>query len=272
MFDPCITHQYKSLLNSVQEAFLFLLSSFCSSGGLLVDLSTRLITNGYGSRMRIITFVRHGQSMANVGGVTTEHHAIALTDAGRAQALALVDLLPRQPSGVLVSPFERAQDTCQPYCSKLGIEPQIVHSLHEFETIDPDLMQGMTGAERAPLVDAYWKESDVNKRMGPRAESFAEFVQRVESFRTTALPQLEDGTVIFGHGMWIALLCWLELGFTTGDGYAMQSFRRFQLGWPMPNGAVYRLVELQAGRWRLEADEASMRRMLEIAQMPSAFE
>lgn len=221
--------------------------------------------------MQTITFVRHGQSMANVGGVTTEHHAVALTDTGRAQARALADLLPKQASQVLVSPFERAQHTAEPYCEKLGVVPQTLQLLHEFETVDPDLMQGLTGAERAPLIDAYWAQGNVHQRMGPRAESFAEFAARVDAFRTQHLPELPHGTIVFGHGMWIALLCWRVMGFSVADTFAMQAFRRFQIGFPMPNGSAYRLHG-SAQQWRVDADEEVIRKMLAIASGDARFE
>ena len=197
--------------------------------------------------MRVITFVRHGQSQSNVGGVTMEHHAIPLTDAGQAQARALVELLPQKPSKVLVSPFERAQDTAAPYCAALGLETQTLNELKEFETFDPDLMQGMDGKQRRPLVDEYWGKAEPGLRMGKRAETFTEFAQRVNSFRLETLPQLPDGSVVFGHGMWTALLFW-----------------RFQLGFPMPNGATYRLQEIASGIWRIKAEENIMRRMADF--------
>ena len=222
--------------------------------------------------MQTITFVRHGQSMANIGAVTTEHHSVALTDAGRAQAAALADLLPQQCTKVLVSPFERAQHTAQPFCEKLGLTAQVVPMLHEFETTDPDQTKGMTGAERVPLIDAYWAQADVNARMGPRAESFAEFAGRVEAFKREVLPQLPNGTVIFGHGMWNALLYWRLMGFSVNDAFAMKSFRRFQIGFPMPNGAAYHLQQSQPGQWRIGADDVVMRRMVQIASLKISFD
>ena len=214
--------------------------------------------------MRVITFVRHGQSQSNVGGVTMEHHAIPLTDAGQAQARALVELLPQKPSKVLVSPFERAQHTAAPYCAALGLETQTLNELKEFETFDPDLMQDMDGKQRRPLVDEYWSKAEPGLRMGKRAETFTEFAQRVNSFRLETLPQLPDGSVVFGHGMWTALLFWRVMGFTDYDNFAMKGFRRFQLGFPMPNGATYRLQEIASGIWRIKAEENIMRRMADF--------
>ena len=216
--------------------------------------------------MRIIRFVRHGQSLSNVGGATMDHHASPLTDKGRQQARALAELLPAQPRQVLVSPFERALDTAAPYCQLRTMEPQPLQLLHEFTTYDPVQFDGMTGKQRQPLIDEYWKRAEPHFRMGQSAETFSEFAARVDRFHDEVLPTLEDGTVIFGHGMWMALLCWRLLGFSRGDDYAMRNFRRFQLGLPMPNGAVYELHETTPGHWRLQADEVVMRTMLAIAE------
>ena len=46
---------------------------------------------------RTITLARHGQSLANAGGVTMPHADIPLTDEGHEQARRLAGLLPDQP-------------------------------------------------------------------------------------------------------------------------------------------------------------------------------
>ncbi|GHU10012.1 hypothetical protein FACS1894185_0360 [Betaproteobacteria bacterium] len=211
--------------------------------------------------MRTITFIRHGQSNANAGGVTQENHAIQLTALGLHQAEQIARLLPAHVPEILVSPFERTRATARPYCERTGKTPRIVQHLHEFDTIDPDLLQGMNGEERRPVVDRYWAESDPNQRMGKRAETFLEFAARVEQFRMHDLPLLPNGTLVFGHGMWIALLIWRLLGFSARDHAAMQAFRRFQLGLPMPNAAVYHVDELLPQRWQVSVNEPFMRAM-----------
>ena len=54
-------------------------------------------------------------------------------------------------------------------------------------------------------------------------------------------PQLEDGSLLFGHGIWIGLLAWRLLGFSAETATDMAAFRRFQTGLPMPNTAVWQL-------------------------------
>lgn len=212
--------------------------------------------------MTTVYFVRHGQSLANAGGVTMAHHEIPLTQTGRSQASALAALLPSAAPYVCVSPFERALHTAAPYCNRYEIKANTMAELREFETIDPDMLAGMTGKERGPIADAYWAQAEVGKRMGKHAETFAEFARRVADFRRQHLDSLPDGTIVFGHGMWLGLLIWGLLGFTAKDSQGMKNFRRFQLGLPMPNGAVYKLHQVAPSKWTVQADEAVMRHMV----------
>lgn len=217
-----------------------------------------------GCSMKTITFIRHGQSVANAGGVTMEHGAIPLSELGNAQARALAAMLERSPSQILASSYVRAQETARPFCEKVSMGMQLHPLLHEFSTFDPALLEGMNGAQRQPLVEAYWQEADPARRMGEGAETFAEFDRRVGAF----LPQLQDlpdGTVLFGHGMWMALLIWKLLGFRSSDSLGMKAFRRFQLGLPIPNCAVYHLKEARPGHWHPQADEGLMRKLLAVS-------
>ncbi|MDR0576811.1 MAG: histidine phosphatase family protein [Candidatus Accumulibacter sp.] len=213
---------------------------------------------------RVLYFVRHGQSQANAGAVTQAHADIPLTELGRRQAEALAPLLPPDPARVLCSPFLRARQTARPYCAKREISPGDCPLLREFETIDPDLIAGMTGEQRRPVVDAYWNEADPCKRMGAQAETFVEFSGRVQDFMETELPRLPNATVLFGHGMWIGMMAWKLLGFGSTGSSEMRGFRRFQLGLPMPNGALYELRELSPRQWGLRVDARAMRILLAV--------
>jgi broad specificity phosphatase PhoE len=218
---------------------------------------------------KTITFVRHGQSTANAGGLTMAHDAIPLSELGQLHAQFLATALPDRPSLILTSEYLRAQHTAQPYCERVGVPQQTHPLLHEFSTIDPALLEGMYGEQRRPFVEAYWQEPHPDKRMGEGAETFAEFDERVSAF-VPQLQQLPQGAVVFGHGMWIGLLVFKLLGFTSRDIAGMKAFRRFQLGLPMPNGAVYRFHETSSGHWYTQADEPIMRSLLALRLNPAA--
>jgi len=52
--------------------------------------------------MKTITFIRHGESIANAGGVTMAHDAIPLSELGKVQAQALAVALDLQPGRIVV--------------------------------------------------------------------------------------------------------------------------------------------------------------------------
>jgi broad specificity phosphatase PhoE len=203
--------------------------------------------------------IRHGQSQANAGGVTLENPLVPLTELGALQARTLAALLPSAPAAVWSSPFIRSLDTAAPYCARLGVVLQIHDGLREFETLDTLQMRGTSCETREVALARYWQEADPDRRTGPDGETFREFYERVAEMRTTWLPSLSDGTVIFGHGMWMALLFWQLWGFQQIDHLAMVHFRRFQLGFPTPNTVVYGITPVAGGKWAIEVNEPALR-------------
>lgn len=198
--------------------------------------------------VKTITFVRHAQSEANAGGVTQPHHSIPLSDLGRRQAKELAQSLEITPSQILVSEFVRTAETAAPFCERVGMESKVHPLLNEFSSIDSALLAGMRGAQRRPIADAYWERRDPDLRMGPRAETFAEFDLRVSQF-VGALDSLPSGTLIFGHGQFLALTIWRLQRIGDAGPSSMSDFRKFQTALPMPNCAIYTIKNASDGGW-----------------------
>ena len=189
--------------------------------------------------MKTLYLIRHAQSEANAGGISKPERDIALSPLGREQAQALVARLARS-NHVYVSELRRTHETAAPYCRAHGITPQVLPQLNEFSCLAFDRIRGMDGTARRPLADAYWQRADPLECTGAGADSFAAFNQRLSAF-LAHYPQLEDGSLLFGHGIWIGLLAWRLLGFSAETAADMAAFRRFQTGLPMPNTAVWQL-------------------------------
>ena len=64
--------------------------------------------------------------------------------------------------------------------------------------------------------------------------------------------QLPNGSVVFGHGIWFALLFWQLHGHQVADGAQMQAFRDYQLALPMPNCAAFAVSRTRTNRWHVE--------------------
>ncbi len=200
-----------------------------------------------------LIFIRHAESVSNAGGVTMPHEAIPLSERGMQQAETLADALPAAPAAVLVSGMVRTHQTAAPYCARFGVTPQEHAGLNEFSIVDSDLIAGMDGPQRRLFVRDYWDNPDPHRRWGEKADTFAEFEARVRGF-TGELDRLAESTVIFGHGIWLAMLHWLLLGKRVRDADDMRAFQRFRLELPMPNCATFRLTRSHAYGWQIRPD------------------
>ena len=208
--------------------------------------------------MKTLTFIRHTQSVANAGGITMPHAEIPLSDLGWLQARALATALEVTPTSVLVSSFIRTHQTAEPFCERFGVRSQICSLLNEFSVIDPALIAGLDGPQRKPFVKEYWDNPDPYRRLGEQADTFAEFDTRVLAFMDE-MDGLSDSTVIFGHGIWFGLLLWHLLGYSAKTASEMGAFRHFQLGLPMPNGAVFTLTQVETESWSVRANSSVAR-------------
>ena len=180
------------------------------------------------------------------------HEAIPLSDLGRRQAQKLCAVLDVKPAAVLVSAFVRTHQTAAPLFSRFGMQPHVHDKLNEFSVIDHARIEGLDGPQRKPFVKAYWDNPDPHQRLGEKADTFAEFAARVDAFRV-AIEDIATDTIIFGHGIWFALLFWRLLGYSADSADTMRAFRRFQLGFPMPNCAAFKLFHVSEKHWSVQA-------------------
>jgi alpha-ribazole phosphatase len=203
----------------------------------------------------VFHFVRHGESLANAGGLTMPDDAIPLTEKGHHQAALLAMQLPQDTRRIYVSPMLRTHQTAAPYCARLRLVPEVLPELAELSVIDHELIAGMTGVERRKVVRPFWEAPDPDQRMGSRADTFREFETRVESFMA-GMDSLPTATVVFGHGIWLGLLAWKLQGNRVTDGQSIRAFRQFQTSLPMHNGVIYNFGRAGNRAWRYSVLEA----------------
>lgn len=219
----------------------------------------------------IIYFIRHGESTSNAGGLSVESNKVPLTAKGNRQAGFLAGHVNFEAGRVLVSEYKRARETAAPYCARHQLTPDVEPLLNEFETLSFELIEGLYGAQRRPLVEAYWDEAAPEKIAGLAAESFLTFSGRVKSFRDNIMPNLPRRCVCFGHGMWFGMLIWQLMGFDCDTPLAMKSFRRFQLGLPLPNAMVYELYGHDGLNWHIKFHGETVSRVLAQADSEAGF-
>ena len=166
---------------------------------------------------------------------------IPLTEKGYEQAKLVAEMLPVDTSMILCSEFLRTQQPASYYAEKLNMSIETEPWLNEFNTLCHTRIAGLNGEQRKLITDKYWSDADPNRVMGQTAESFFQFGLRVHQFLDYMLHDLPDKTVIFGHGMWFAMLNWKILGFNSYDVWSMRAFRCYQIGMPMLNCFSYQI-------------------------------
>lgn len=196
--------------------------------------------------MKQIYLVRHGQSTSNAGGDAQPNAQIELTELGHQQVAEVADWLEKRledkVDGVHFSRFIRTQQTAQPYIDKVGIEPNVIEGLQEFDYLSFKKTDGTDFATRPQMADEYWLRQDPRLADGEDAESYHDFCERVagvlEHFKT-----LPDGNhVVFTHGLWMSMLIWQILGQPCVNNSHLQKFRQFELSIRPRNCEVFLLT------------------------------
>lgn len=186
--------------------------------------------------MLTVMFVRHGESAANAGSASSDPALIPLTDLGWAQARAVADSFDLAPDLIVMSPFERAQDTALPTIQKFPGCPVEIWAVEEFTYLSPARCADTTAAERKPWVEAYWNSADPDYEDWPGTESFSHLIKRARSV-LSRLNGMTGTVVIFGHGQFMQAVRWLVVASPDRiDSDAMRSFRAYDMSNPITNG------------------------------------
>ena len=190
--------------------------------------------------MKTLYLIRHAQSAANAGGTSLLDREIPLSAEGARQAAELACRLPANRH-VFVSEMRRTHETATPHCARHGVRPELLPCLNEFSYLPFAAVQGLDAAARKPLAEAYWQRADPHFCAGSGADTFAEFDGRVSDFLHRAWTALPHGSLLFGHGIWMALLAWRLAGNRAESGADMAAFRAFQSSLHVANASVWRL-------------------------------
>ena len=193
-------------------------------------------------------FIRHAESEANAGLPTTSPTNTKLTRRGSKQAEYIARAFTTQPDIIVTSPYIRTKQTAIPTIERFPRSLQQEWQVQEFTYLSPSQYQGTTIEERRPLAHAYWQRLDPFYVDGEGAESFAQFICRVQQALIDLNTFGDKFTAIFSHEQFIHAVLWiLWLGeaqiaesSTTPEG--MRQFRQFLTTFSMPNGSMIQLT------------------------------
>lgn len=183
-----------------------------------------------------VWLVRHGETEWAALGRHTSRTDVPLTDAGRAQALALAGRLAGQPFGlILSSPLGRALETAR--LAGFGERVMIDDDLREW---DYGRYEGLTSDE-IRRTDPGWT---IWRRGAPGGETGAEVAARVD--RAIARCRSVEGPVlVFAHAHLLRAFAarWLGLTVSGGRHFALGVATISVLGWERGTPVVERWNE-----------------------------
>lgn len=160
--------------------------------------------------MHGIILIRHGESTANAGERTRTPSDIPLSSLGREQARELARAV-LDPELIVVSPYLRTQETAAPLCRTIQHVPVETWPVHEFTYLAPEHYQNTNEEERRVPSLQYWNRADPLHRDGPGAETFAEFIARVDALLERLHAMNDPQVCIFTHSFFIIALLWRQM-------------------------------------------------------------
>ena len=189
-----------------------------------------------------IWLVRHGESEANAGLVTSDPHTIKLTEKGHEQANRQAQFFRDAPSLIITSPFLRTKQTAHPLVERFAGTNQVEWRIEEFTYLSPARFRNTAIDERRPAAKAYREASDPFYVDGEGAESFSGFMGRVSDF-CSQIRRIQDGSVVaFTHEKFMQGVVWsLFTTPTAMNSDTMKAYRQFTDSFSIPNGAFIRL-------------------------------
>lgn len=195
--------------------------------------------------LRTVWYIRHGESRGNAGLRTATPDGTELTERGRRQAEHIADYIagaPLSPDLVITSSYVRTKQTAAATLARFSAANHEEWNLHEFTFLEPSDYFNSTMAERRPAVARYWERADPAYRDGPNAESFQDFMTRVQSGLEDVRRRREQFTTIFSHGFVIRAVLWLLLNRPVSlTSEHMHSYWRFFRSVSVPNASVVKL-------------------------------
>lgn len=203
--------------------------------------------------MKHVRLIRHGESAANAGEASLDHATIALTPKGMEQAYLVARSFTHAPALIVASPFARAQATAMATVAVFPATPLETWPIQEFTYLEPARCTNTTVAERRAWVEAYWSRSDPAFRDGEGAESFLDFILRVQSFLDRLGKHPAQDISVFSHGQFINAVAWLiERKPPSIGGQAMADWREYEITNHVPNGCGYILFKnADAAAWEV---------------------
>lgn len=192
--------------------------------------------------MNNIWLIRHGECHSNIGDRTTHPATSELTEAGISQSERIADSIEFQPDIIIHSPYLRTLQSAQPTINKFTGVTVDEWPVQEFIYLPHERYLNSTQSERQATVDEYWQRCDPQLKNSDEAESFVEFIERMETI-IEKLAHSKGTSVVFTHGHVIRAMIWkIITGRLQKDKAGMEQYRSLRQALYIPNAVILKIT------------------------------
>lgn len=156
-------------------------------------------------------FIRHGESEGNAGLRIPSDQENPLTSKGKLQAARVSKKINTPPDLFVTSPYIRTSQTARPTLEKFPGVPVQTWPIYEYTYLNKQQYANTTGRQRSLPALAYFLKLDPELNLGTGAESYNQFLDRVDFLFQQIRETPHNFIILFGHGWFIKALFWKML-------------------------------------------------------------
>ena len=213
--------------------------------------------------MKNIWLIRHAESQSNSGEKTTHPGTSILTQRGLLQSECIRSYIQCRPDIIIHSPYTRALQSAQATINKFLDVTVDEWPVQEFVYLPHEKYMNSTQADRLAAVNEYWQQCDPEQKASDKAESFIEFIDRIEMI-VDKLMRRKDHVIVFTHGHVIRAVIWkIITGALKNNTIGMAQYRSLRQAIYIPNAAILKI--------RLDEQELQMSQLIIRHIKPELF-
>lgn len=175
---------------------------------------------------RKLYLVRHGQTYNNIEGLTYEYDS-GLTDLGIKQAVEISNFFNENIQLIIHSGMNRTIETAC-FTKKRFPDAKILEwDVGEFDYLGEKDSIIINRERRKCDKDIFWKLANSYYKFNKQAESFNDFLRRIESFVHEAINCDTDTIVVFTHKYFLKGVLWNVMMKNRTNYHSVKEFYRF---------------------------------------------
>lgn len=170
--------------------------------------------------------IRHAESYNNIE-TQNYHYDSTLTNLGKKQSVHIAMFLDDNIDLIIHSKLTRTKETADFTIQRFFNATVQQWCVQEFNYLGENNATIIEKQKRKHNKKNYWSQKNPNYRFNDQAESFFDFLDRVESFVTKIIESNSNAIVVFSHKYFIKGVLWHSIMNNTEKYYSVKDFYDF---------------------------------------------